>query len=75
MPKELANNTGYMFLGIQLVNESERTNHTRVKGLITYFFAHLDLSFKVVTNDSSHMRIYNDCIHDPLKGIGDRTEL
>ena len=33
-----------------------KDNHTGAKGLITYFFAHLDLSFKVVTNDSSYVK-------------------
>lgn len=42
-----------------------KDNCAGVKGLITYFFAHLDLSFKVVTNDSSYVKeIYDHCIHD-----------
>lgn len=32
-----------------------KDDHAGVKRLITYFFTHLDLSFKVVTNDSSFM--------------------
>ena len=42
-----------------------KDNHAGVKGLMTYFFAHLDLSVEVVTNDSSYVKeICDHCIRD-----------
>lgn len=65
MARELEKKIGEHALRDSAVKRVRKDHHTRVKGLITYFFTHLELSFKVVTNDSSYVKgIYDHCIHD-----------
>lgn len=65
MARELAEQMGENVLRDSVAKGVRKDNSTGVKGLITYFLVHLDLSFKVVTNDSSYVKeIYDHCVHD-----------
>lgn len=65
MSRELDEKMGEHVLRDSAAKGTGEDDHAEVKGLITYFLAHLDLSFKVVTNDSSYVKeIYDHCIHD-----------
>lgn len=65
MARELNEEVGEHVLRDLAAKGIRKDNHAEVKGLITYFFAHLDLSFKVVTNDSSYVKeICDHCIRD-----------
>lgn len=63
--RKLVNEMRVHTLRDSAAKQIRKDHHTKVKGLITNFFAHLELSFEVVTNDSSDVRgIYNYCVHD-----------
>lgn len=65
MARLLAKKMGEHVLRDSTPEQIRKDHHTGVKGLIAYFFTHLDLPSKVVTNDPSFVKgVYGHCTHD-----------